>query len=76
MTIGDWVLVGYEGEKYLGKVLSKRKDEVQVRCLEKLWGIQELQQFERLDNAIFYKDVYASDTTPKWVEKGKSFWTY
>ena len=77
MTIGDWVLVGYEGEKYLGKVLSKRKDEVQVRCLEKLWGIQELQQFERLDNAIFYKDVYASDTTPKWVEKGRKwFWTY
>ena len=76
MTIGDWVLVGYEGEKYLGKVLSNRKDEVQVRCLEKLWGIQELQQFGRLDNAIFYKDFYASDTTPKWVEKGKWFWTY
>ena len=75
MTIGDWVLVGYEGEKYLGKVLSNRKDEVQVRCLEKLWGIQELQQFERLDNAIFYKDFCAS-TTPKWVEKGKWFWTY
>ena len=60
MTIGDWVLVVYEGEKYLGKVLSKRKDEVQVHCLEKLWGIQELQQFERIDNAIFYKEVYAS----------------
>ena len=70
------MLVGYEGEKYLGKVLSNRKDEVQVRCLEKLWGIQELQQFERLDNAIFYKDFYASDTTPKWVEKGKWCWTY
>ena len=55
MTIGDWVFVVYEGEKYLGKALSKRKDEVQVHCLEKPWGIRELQQFLRLDNAIFYK---------------------
>ena len=47
------MLVVYEGEKYLGKVLSKRKDEVQVRCPEKPCGIRELQQFERLDNAIF-----------------------
>ena len=71
------MLVVYEGEKYLRKVLSKRKDEVQVCCLEKPWGIQELQEFERLDNAIFYKEVYASDTTPKWVEKGRKwFWTY
>ena len=71
------MLVGYEGGKYLGKVLSKRKDEVQVRRLEKTSGIQELQQFERLDNAIFYKEVYASDTTPKWVEKGRKwFWTH
>ena len=70
------MLVVYEGEKYLGKALGKRKDEVQVRCLEKPWGIRELQQFLRLDNAIVYKEVYASDTTPKWVEKGRKwFWT-
>ena len=69
------MFVVYEGEKYLGKALSKRKDEVQVHCLEKPWGIRELQQFLRLDNAIFYKGVYASDTTPKWVEKGRKwFW--
>ena len=71
------MFVVYEGEKYLGKALSKRKDEVQVHCLEKPWGIRELQQFLRLDNAIFYKEVYASDTTPKWVEKGRKwFCTY
>ena len=69
------MFVVYEGEKYLGQALSKRKDEVQVHCLEKPWGIRELQQFLRLDNAIFYKEVYASDTTPKWVEKGRKwFW--
>ena len=69
------MFVVYEGEKYLGKALSKRKDEGQVHCLEKPWGIRELQQFLRLDNAIFYKEVYASDTTPKWVEKGRKwFW--
>ena len=69
------MFVVYEGEKYLGKALSKRKDEVQVHCLEKPWGIRELQQFLRLDNAIFYKEVYANDTTPKWVEKGRKwFW--
>ena len=69
------MFVVYEGEKYLGKALSKRKDEVQVHCLEKPWGIRELQQFLRLDDAIFYKEVYASDTTPKWVEKGRKwFW--
>ena len=34
-------------------------------------GIRELQQFERLDNVIFYKEVYAGDTTPKSVEKGR-----
>ena len=65
MTIGDWLLVLCKGEKYLGKFLSKRKDEVQVRCLEKPWCIEELQQFEWLDNAIFYKEVYAIDITPK-----------
>ena len=61
----------------MGKVLSKKKDEVHVRCMEKPWGIQELKQFEWLYNAIFYKEVYVGDVAPKWVEKGRKwFWTY
>ena len=71
---GDWVQVFYEEEKFLGKVLQKQINEIQVRCLEKPFNNREPQ--EREEDAIFYRLVYPPGVQPKLVQKGrKSLWT-
>ena len=47
-----------EDEKFLGKVLNKKNCETQVCCLEKPYGITVLQDFEWLEDAIFYTEVF------------------
>ena len=39
---GMWVIVIYEDEKWVGKVVTKCHDQVCVRCLEKPFGIHSL----------------------------------
>ena len=39
VATGAWVIVLFEGEKWLAKVVNKVSNEVQVRCLEKPFGI-------------------------------------
>ena len=36
---GIWVIVFYEGEKFLGKVQEKKAGQFKVLCLEKPFGI-------------------------------------
>ena len=37
---------------------GKKNGETQVRCLEKPYGITVLQDFEWLEDAIFYREVF------------------
>ena len=47
VTIDQWVKVKYEGEFFLGNVLSKLNDQALVHCLEKPFGIGVPQDLER-----------------------------
>ena len=58
----SWVLVLYEGEKFLGRVLTKAAGKFEVQCLQKPYGIRNAQQFE-LD-AIYYRQVYEASIKP------------
>jgi len=74
---GDWVQVIYEEERFLGKILKKQVNEIQVRCLEKPYGIREPQEFEREEDAIFYQHVYPPCVQPKLIQKGRKWlWLY
>ena len=43
---GMWVLVFYEKEKWLRKVIEKREGQVRVSCLEKPFGVNMPQNME------------------------------
>ena len=73
----------FEGEKWLAKVVSKISNEVQVRCLEKPFGINIPQNLEREDDAFFVHEVYRTSVNPTLTEIGpdgkkgrKWFWQY
>ena len=77
LIAGDWVLVRYEEERFIGKVICIKNTEVQVRCLDKPYGIHEPQKFEREEDAIFYTSVFRANEQPKMVQRGRKwFWTY
>ena len=77
-TEGMWVIVHYEEEKFLGKIIRKRNIGVQVRCLEKPYGIHEPQDMERDENAILYKTLYKLRCNPpKLIQVGRKWqWKY
>ena len=55
LTKGEWVQVYYEGKKFLGKVVSVTSNgQINVRYLEKPFGVREAQQLEREDDTCFY----------------------
>ena len=70
-------MVVYEQERFLGKVVSIKNGQAQVRCLEKPLGVNSPQDFERESDAIFYKEVYKTDIVPQNVQIGRKFlWKY
>ena len=78
-----WVIVIYKKEKWIGKVVIKCHDQVCVRCLEKPFGIHQLQLLEREGDSIYFSQVYHTDTTSEQTQtdandrKGcKWFWHY
>ena len=76
---GMWVLVFYEREKWLGKVIEKRKSQVRVRCLEKPFGVNMSQHMEREHEAVFYHNVYKANVKPWQSRSGtdrKFLWQY
>jgi len=49
---------------------------LQVRCLQKPYGIREPQEFEREEDTIYYKQVYEATDVPKMVQIGRKWlWT-
>ena len=66
---GMWVKVKYEGEIFLGKVLSEVNNQTQVRCLKLPFGILGPQEFEREEDAVFYETVYGTSVNPVMVKE-------
>ena len=65
---GVLVKVKYGGEILLGKFLSLVNNHTQARCLKLPFGILELQEFEREEDAVFYETVYATGVNPVVVK--------
>ena len=51
---GMWIIVIYEEEKWLGRVLEIRGGQVRVQCLEKPFGVTGPQKLESGHEAIFH----------------------
>ena len=62
VDLNSWVLVLYEGEKFLGRVLMKVAGKFEVQCLQKPHGIRNAQHFEF--DAIYYYQVYKAPIKP------------
>ena len=74
VLIGMWVVVQYEGEKFIGIVDSKNENngEYMVRCLEKPYGIREAQSYEN-GSAICYSAVYETSAIPTPTRVGRKW---
>ena len=72
---GMWVLVFYEQEKWLGKVIEKREGQVRVRCLEKPFGVNMSQNMERKHEAVFYHNVYKA-YVKSWQSGSGTGWKF
>ena len=64
MMIGMWVIAIDEQEKWLGKVVKKKANQLCVRCLEKPFGINLLQDLEREENAVYFSRVFYTNVVP------------
>ena len=72
----DWVVVLYEEEQFLDKVVGKAGKFARVRCLEKPYTIKEPQFLER-EGAIWYNTIFKPDCIPQNVKVGqKLMWKY
>ena len=72
----DWVVVLYEEEQFLDKVVGKAGKFARVRCLEKPYTIKEPQFLER-EGAIWYNTIFKPDCIPQNVRVGqKLMWKY
>ena len=83
VKIGIWVIAIYENEKWLGKVVSKKANQICVHCLEKPYGVREPQNLEREEDAIYFDQVYHTDVVPTLSQidmsgkKGRKwYWRY
>ena len=54
VLIEMWVVVKYEGEKFIGNVDDKKNGEISVQCLEKPFRIREPQSYENYVNYLHY----------------------
>ena len=74
---GQWLLVEYEKEFFLGIVLSVSASSAHVRCLEKPYGISEPQDLEKENISIWYDSskLFFSPVKPHLVQVKRS-WKY
>ena len=72
---GDWVVVIYEEEKFIGKVANVVNGQAAVQCLTKPLGINTSQDFEA--DSVYYETVYYTSIMPKLVKVGRGWkWSY
>ena len=68
VTVNSWVLVLYEGEKFLGRCLSKINGKFRVQCLSMPYGIWSAQVFEKEVDVVYYDKVYKPPIFPWAIE--------
>ena len=68
VTVNSWVLVLYEGEKFLGRCLSKINGKFRVQCLSMPYGIRSAQVFEKEVDIVYYDKVYKPPIFPWAIE--------
>ena len=66
VSVGMWVIVKWEGEKFLGNVDSKKRTSYHVRCLEKPLGICVPQLLE--EKGEDYETVFKTTIIPFQVD--------
>ena len=83
VTVNSWVLVLYEGEKFLGQCLSKINGKFRVQCLSMPYGIRSAQVFEKEVDIVYYDKVYKPPIFPwaielddEWKLTRKTFYKY
>ena len=82
VSAGMWVVVMYEGERFLGKVIQKKCGEYLVKCLSMPFGVRIPQQYED-DEGVYYTEVFQTDIVPenkRIIKDGKKsreyYWVY
>lgn len=68
VTVNSWVLVLYEGVKFLGRCLSKINGKFRVQCLSMPYGIRSAQVFEKEVDVVYYDKVYKPPIFPWAIE--------
>ena len=83
VTVNSWILVLYEGDKFLGRCLSKINGKFWVQCLLIPYGIWSAQIFEKEVDVVYYDKVYKPPIIPWATELGdegkhtrKTFYKY
>ena len=56
-----------QGRKVSKENFWQKNGKAQVCCIEKWYGITELQNFEQLEDAIFYAQLFNLEVVPKMV---------
>ena len=64
VTVNSWILVLYEGDKFLGRCLSKINGKFWVQCLLIPYGIWSAQIFEKEVDVVYYDKVYKPPIIP------------
>ena len=64
------MIVVYERERFIGKVMTSSEWELRVRCLEKPFGINEPQKLEHEEDVIFYGRLFRTNVTPQLIKFG------
>ena len=76
---GEWVLVNYEGEVFIRKVMEKlinnESKEAKVHCIERPYGIKEPLNMEPENHVAFYLKVYECKGVPSLIAHKRS-WKY
>ena len=67
------VVVLYQEEQFLGKVVGKAEKFICKRCLEKPYTIKEPQFLEQEEDAIWYNTIFKPDCIPQNVKVGRKW---
>lgn len=79
LKIDDWVLVVYEGTKFLGRVKRMTNEQAEVLALSRKFGDNEPQPLERDNDAVWYEfeRIFESPVDVNAVKVGRKYlWTY
>lgn len=73
VVLRQWVLVYYEEELFIGRVVEKKERMFKVLCLKMPYLLRQPCDME--DDAVWYKTVYHTDAKPelKQVEKSRAY---